>query len=166
MQKARQISLYITIVLWAMIVGGSTYSHVVYFPPYLSHLPQSNQLITGEYGLHDENFWMLIHPVLIVFIITTLVLNWKLKQRRKFILIPAVIYALAIFFTAIYFVPELMAFAKSTGTSSSAAELFERGQAWQHRSWVRGAFLVAGLIMLLVAVDKNKGTAAVERQLK
>ena len=155
MQKSRQISLYVTIALWAIIIGGVVYSHIVYFPAYLGNLPQSNQLITGANGLHEENFWMFIHPFAIVLTITTLILNWKLKQRRKFILIAAVIYALAIYFTAIYFVPELIAFSKSTDPAS-AAELYERGQTWQHRSWIRGSFLFLGFIMLLVAFEKDK----------
>lgn len=157
MQKIKQISLYITIILWAMIIGGVMYSHIVYFPPYLSHLPASNQLITGEYGLQDKNFWMFIHPLSIAFTITTLVLNWKSKARRKFILIAAGIYALAILFTAVYFLPRLVAFAETdSATNIIRAELFQRGQAWQHRSWIRGASLCFGFIMLLVALEKKE----------
>lgn len=155
MEQLKQASLYLAIFFWAMIVGGIMYSHIVYFPPYLAHLPVSNQLISGEYGLHDENFWMFIHPVTVLLTITTLVLNWRLKQRRTFILITAGIYALAIFFTAIYFVPELKAFAKSTASSATVSELFERGQTWQHRSWIRGSFMLTGFIMLLVALQKG-----------
>ena len=43
---------------------------------------------------------MLIHPAAILSIIITLVLNWKLAARRKFILITVAIYALAIIATA------------------------------------------------------------------
>jgi len=159
MQKIKQISLYITIILWAMIIGGVMYSHIVYFPAYLSHLPASNQVITGAYGLQDKNFWMFIHPPAIVFTITSLVLNWKLKARRKFILIAAGIYALAILFTAVYFLPELVSFAGTNSTTDiNRAELFERGQAWQHRSWMRGTFLFFGFIMLLIALEKKENT--------
>ncbi|HNU89405.1 MAG TPA: DUF1772 domain-containing protein [Ferruginibacter sp.] len=155
MQQFKQVSLYLAIFFWAMIVGGIVYSHIVYFPAYLTHLPASNQLISGEYGLHDENFWMFIHPVTMALTITTLVLNWRSKQRRTFILITTGIYAFVIFFTAIYFVPELQAFAKSTGTSATVSELFERGQTWQHRSWIRGSFMLTGFIMLLVALQRG-----------
>ncbi len=155
MQQLKQVSLYLAIFFWAMIVGGIMYSHIVYFPAYLTHLPASNQLISGAYGLHDENFWAFIHPVAVVLTIVTLIVNWKLKQRRTFILIAAGIYSLAIFFTAIYFVPELQAFAKSTAFSATVSELFERGQTWQHRSWIRGSFMFAGFIMLLVALQKG-----------
>jgi hypothetical protein len=159
MQKTRQVSLYLAIIFWAIITGGVFYSHIVYFPAYLAHLPQSNQLITGKYALHDENFWSLIHPFAILFTIVTLILNWKLKERRTFILIPAVIYALAIFFTTVYFVPELRAFAESNNNSSTPSVLFQRGQTWQHRSWIRGSFIFVGFIMLLIALQKNERTS-------
>ncbi len=83
MQNAKQLSLFTAITIWAILIGGVVYSHIVYFPPYLSHLPESNKLITGEYGLHDEMFWMLVHPLAILLTIITLLLNWKLKTRRS-----------------------------------------------------------------------------------
>ncbi len=153
---ARQLSLIITITIWATIMGGAMYSHVVYFPAYLSHLPESNQLITGEFGLHDSNFWMYIHPIAIVSFATTLVLNWKLEIKRKFILTTAITYVVILITTATYFVPELMAFADSTNdTSVTAANLFERGQTWQHLSWIRGIVIYCCFILLLIALTKN-----------
>ncbi|MBC7889319.1 MAG: hypothetical protein H7Z13_15690 [Ferruginibacter sp.] len=157
MEQARQISLFITLIIWATLIGGIMYSHIVYFPPYLSHLPESNSLITGAYGLHDGNFWMLVHPLAILSTIVTLILNWKLTTRRKFILISFGIYALAIIATAIYFVPGLMAFADSThSTTITKSEWFQRGQAWQRMSWIRGFFIYAGFFSLLVALTKDR----------
>jgi hypothetical protein len=157
MKKIREISLFIALITWAMLVGGVMYSHVVYFPAYLSNLPESNSLITGEHGLHDENFWMFVHPLAILSTVTTLILNWKLALRRKFILIPLGIYALAIIATAFYFVPELMAFAESNNsTMVTSSEWFQRGQTWQHLSWVRGFSLFSGFVLLLIALTKDK----------
>lgn len=156
MTQARQLSLFTAITLWATIVGGVVYSHITYFPPYLSHLPESNSLINGKYGLNDANFWMFIHPLAILSTITTLILNWKLKARRKFILITLGIYALAIIATAVYFVPELMAFADSTkNTTVTPAEWYQRGQTWQHLSWIRGTFMFVGFLLLVVALTKD-----------
>lgn len=156
MTQARQLSLFTAITFWAIIVGGIVYSHIAYFPSYLSHLPESNNLINGEYGLKDANFWMFIHPIAILSTIITLTLNWKLKARRKFIFITLGIYALAIIATAVYFVPELMAFAGSTNnTTVTPAEWLQRGQTWQHLSWIRGAFMFVGFLILQVALTKD-----------
>lgn len=157
MQQLRQVSLFITISLWAMIIGGVLYSHIVYFPPYLSHLPESNSLITGKYGLKDQNFWMPLHPLVILSTFTSLIVNWKTLEKRKYILIALGIYALAIIATAIYFVPNLLAFADSgNSTTVTAAEWYQRGQTWQKLSWIRGSSLFIGFIMLLIALTKNK----------
>ena len=159
MIAARQISMITAITIWAAMTGGVLYSHIVYFPAYLSHLPESNQLITGEYGLHDSNFWMFIHPLAILSTAIALVLNWKLKARRKFILTTAVIYVAALIATATFFLPELMTFADSTTiTGVSSAEWFERGQTWQYLSWMRGFLIGTGFISLLFALSKNPNT--------
>ena len=156
MQRAAQLFLFVTLILWGTLIGGIMYSHVVFFSAYLSHLPESTALINGPYGLRDEAFWMLIHPALILSMIITLVLNWKSVSRRKYILIPFFIYALTILATSMYFVPELMAFAKSNQAgSTSAAEWLQRGQQWQYLSWIRGFFMYLGFVLLLVALSKK-----------
>lgn len=156
MLPAKQISLFLTVTVWATLIGGVMYSHIVYFPPYLSHLPTSNSLITGEYGLKDGNFWMIVHPLAILSTIFSLVLNWRLKGNRKLILASLCIYALAIVATAAYFVPELMAFADGgASTTVSADEWFRRGQTWQHLSWIRGAFMYSAFILLVIALTKG-----------
>lgn len=163
MKKTREISLFITLITWAMLIGGVMYSHIVYFPAYLSNLPESNSLITGDYGLHDENFWMFVHPFVILSTITTIILNWKLTTRRKFILIPLGIYALALIATAFYFVPGLLAFADSNNSPAVTSSVwFQRGQAWQHWSWVRGFSLFSGFVMLLIALTKDKSDSDVK----
>jgi hypothetical protein len=156
MIQARQISLYMTLTFWAIIIGGVMYSHIVYFPPYLSHLPESNKLITGDYGLHDGNFWMFVHPFAIVTTIAALILNWRIKKRRKLILMAFSIYALAIVATAAYFVPNLLAFAgSSSDTSVPPSVWYQKGQTWQHLSWIRGSALYIGFLMLLISLTKN-----------
>jgi hypothetical protein len=156
MTQARQLSLLFSIMLWAIIIGGIMYTHIVYFPAYLSHLPESNSLITGKYGLRDENFRLLVHPVAILSTIITLVLNWKLKTRRKFIFISFGIYALVLVATAAYFIPGLLAFADSTNnTTVTPAEWFQKGQTWQYMSWIRGSFVFAGFFLMVMALTKD-----------
>lgn len=141
-----------TIILWATLLGGIVYSHIVFFPVYLSALPDSAVLVHGPYALHDERFWMLIHPLLVLSIILSLVLNWTLKKRRKLIAITAGIYALAIVATTLFFVPELIAFQGSPESSVSRADWFARGQRWQYLSWLRGIVMYAGFVPLLLAL--------------
>ena len=153
--KLKTIALMISIILWGTLLGGVAYSHLVYFPVYLSALPDSAVLVNGPHALHEERFWLLIHPLAIVSLIITLVTNWKLKARRKLIAITMTLYALAIIATALYFVPELQAFANSPKLAISSAEWFARGQRWQYLSWLRGSVMFVAMVPLLLALTKQ-----------
>src|SRR5687767_6630714 len=94
--KFSTIILIIAIILWGILLGGIVYSHLVYFPVFLSNLPESAIVETGPYGLKDGKFWMSIHPVLILTLIIAIIANWKNKPRLKKILISFVVYAVVI----------------------------------------------------------------------
>ncbi|HYX72180.1 MAG TPA: hypothetical protein VE732_05375 [Nitrososphaera sp.] len=147
-------SLFLAVILWGTLLGGIAYSHLVYFPVYLSALPNSAIIVNGPYGLHEAIFWMIIHPLLILSLIMALVLNWKSRSRRKLILISFAIYIVVIVVSQVYFIPELVAFERSPESSLSPAEWLARGQRWQRLSWIRGATMYAGILPLQLALTK------------
>lgn len=147
-------ALFLVVILWGTLLGGIAYSHLVYFPVYLSALPESAVVVRGPYGLHDVIFWMTVHPLLIVSLIVALVLNWKAKSRRKLILISFVIYFVVLVITQVYFLPELVAFEGSPESNVLRSEWIARGQRWQTLSWIRGAVMFAGILPLLLALTK------------
>jgi hypothetical protein len=153
-QRPGTLALMLSIILWGTLLGGVAYSHLVYFPVYLSALPDSAVVVNGAYGLSEGIFWMIIHPLLILSLIVSLALNWKLKSRRKLILISFAVYALVLVVSQLYFVPELGAFKHSPESSLSAAEWLARGQRWQRLSWLRGAVCYAAFVPLLFALTK------------
>lgn len=152
--KLKTYSLFLVVILWGTLLGAATYSHVVYFPVYLSALPESSVVVNGTYGLRDAVFWTRMHPVLIISLVITLALNWKSKARRRLILMTMAVYAAVLATTFLYFVPELMAFQDSPNSALSPAEWFERGQRWQIFSWIRGAAMYAAILPLLTALTK------------
>ena len=157
------VSLMLSIILWGTLLGGIAYSHLVYFPVYLSALPASAVVVTGPYGLNEAAFWMFIHPLLILSLIATLILNWRLRARRKLIGISLVVYALVLIVSSLYFIPELVAFKQSAEAGLSAAEWLARGQRWQHLSWLRGAVCYAAFVPLLLALATPAETRADNR---
>jgi hypothetical protein len=142
----------ISILLMGILLGGIVYSHIVYFPVYLSSLPDSAVLVNGPYALHDERFWLLIHPLAILSLIISLALNWKVRARRKLIAIPLIVYVLVIVVTQLYFLPELRAFHNSPNLNLSPAEWYARGQHWQYLSWTRGTLIGLSVVPLLLAL--------------
>jgi hypothetical protein len=150
--KLRTISLMVSTFLYGVFLGGIVYAHLVFFPPYLSGLPNSALLVNGPYALHDEYFWMLIHPLAVLSLIVSLALNWKIKTRRNLIMIPLALYIVALIVTSLYFVPELRDFKSSPTMSGSPAHWLARGQRWQHLSWTRGTIMGLAMIPLLLAL--------------
>jgi hypothetical protein len=147
-------SLFLAVILWGTLLGGIAYSHLVYFPVFLSALPDSAVVVNGPYGLNEVRFWALIHPLLILSLIVALALNWKSRPRRKLIQISFAIYIVVIVVSQIYFIPELVAFQRSPESSLSPAEWLARGQRWQRLSWIRGAVCYAAFVPLLLALTK------------
>lgn len=156
MKKASEISLFIAIIFWGTIIGAIMYSHVVFLSAYLPNLPDSTKLLSGPYAIHDEDFWIPIHPLCILALTITLILNWKLIPRRKYILSTLILYLIVLVITFSYFVPELQAFAGSYQSGIPAAEWIERGTKWERFSWIRGFFMYCGFVILLVALVKNR----------
>ncbi|HEX8336249.1 MAG TPA: hypothetical protein VF621_05930 [Pyrinomonadaceae bacterium] len=149
------ISLMLSVVLWGTLLGGIAYSHLVFFPVYLSALPDSAVVVNGPYGLRESIFWMTVHPLLILSLVVALAANWRLRGRRRLILISFAVYVLVIVVTSLYFLPELVAFERSPQSGLPPAEWLARGRRWQRLSWVRGASMYAAFMPLLFALTKQ-----------
>lgn len=152
-------SLFLAITVWGTLLGAIVYSHLVYFPVYLSALPDSSIVVNGPFGLHESKFWLLIHPLLILSMLAAVALNWKLRARRKLLLISLGIYFVVLVVSQLYFVPELIAFEKSPKSSLPPADWLARGTLWQRLSWIRGTVMYLGILPLLLALTKPADNA-------
>lgn len=153
----RQTCLLIAVSLWAIIIGGIVYSHVVYFPVYLGDLPASAVLVSGSYALHEENFWMLVHPPTLLFTLVSLALSWRDQVKRRYLLAATLIYFAVIAVTAMYFLPGLRDFANSASDPSmTPAQWDSRGKTWQQLSWVRGVFMYLSFVLMIQAYRANE----------
>ncbi|MEP6945035.1 MAG: anthrone oxygenase family protein [Acidobacteriota bacterium] len=147
-------ALMVSIVLWGILLGGGIYSMMVYFPAYLSHLPESAVVVTGPYGLNEGSFWLSIHPLVILSFIVSLTLNWRNRGRRRLIGTVFVVYALILVVTQAYFLPELSAFRQSAQSGISNIEWQQRTGRWQLLNAVRAVVILANFVMLLLALAR------------
>lgn len=151
-----KISLFPVVILYGVLMGAIVYSHIAFLPAYLSDLPNSAVVVTGKYAINEAPFWMTIHPLLVSSLIIALFANRKSKTRRNLIALSSGIYFAVLIITAAYFVPELMAFAKSAESSLPAQEWLERGHRWQYLSTIRGAVCFIGFLPLLLAFSRTE----------
>ncbi|MBD0331870.1 MAG: DUF1772 domain-containing protein [Chitinophagaceae bacterium] len=148
------VILIVATIIWGTLLGGIVYSHIVYFPAYLSHLPESAVVVTGPYGLKEGYFWMTIHPLLILSLIIALIANWKNKRRRKLLLFSSILYAVVLAITSIYFLPELAQFEKSASSAISAEQWKGRTNRWFTFSIIRGIVMYAGIVPLVIGLTR------------
>jgi glucan phosphoethanolaminetransferase (alkaline phosphatase superfamily) len=146
--------LMVAIIFWGTLLGGIAYSHLVYFPAYLSDLPASAVVVNGPYGLNEGIFWGIIHPLLIISLVAALVLNWNSSARRKLIAISFAVYVIVLLVSVFYFIPELVLFKNSPQSTVPATDWLARGRRWQRLSWLRGATMYLAFVPLLFALTK------------
>jgi hypothetical protein len=153
-RKLANAALMLAIILWGTLLGGIVYSHLVYFPVYLSDLPNSAVVVNGPYGMNEVRFWAIIHPLLILSLAAALVLNWQSRARRRFIALSFAVYVIVLLISFFYFVPELVLFRNSPQSTVTAAEWLARGRRWQRLSWLRGLVMYVAYVPLLFALTK------------
>jgi len=152
--KLPTIALMLSVVLWGALLGGIAYSHLVFIPVFMSGLPDSAIVVNGPYAIHEEAFWMKIHPLLVLSVIVTLALNWKMKARRKLIGLSLAVYVPVLIVTGLYFIPELMDFANSANIPLSREEWSVRTDRWIMLSLIRGALMFVAIVPILLALVK------------
>jgi hypothetical protein len=152
-------SLFPAAFLLGILAGGVVYSHVAFFPAYLADLPHSAVVVTGKYGINEAPFWLALHPLLLLSLLAALVLNWKIMPRRRLIALSLGIYAAVLGASALYFIPELFAFAESAGSTLPDAAWAARSQRWLTLSHIRGAFCLLAFVVILAALAKPQVAA-------
>ena len=145
-------ALMVTVVFWGVLLGGVVYSHIVFFPVFLSHLPESSAVVNGPYGLVESRFWLTVHPALLLSLIISIAVNWRIPTRRNRVATTFAVYVLVLIASSLYFIPELIQFAASSTSNIPASEWLARGNRWQYLSWVRGTTLFIFSFPLLAAL--------------
>ena len=145
----------ITCLLFSIVIGGAVYEHLNVVPTWSAAAPASLSMFQGKYGLDPELFWMLIHPLNIVFFIVTLILHWK-TDRKKTISIVLISYVIILAITAIYFVPELLSIIKTPYSPIVDSELTGRARLWEMLSIVRLFVLIVLAVILFLGLTQPR----------
>jgi hypothetical protein len=149
----RTLLLILGCISFIIVIGGATYEHAAVVPVWTSAVPASLHMFQGEYALAAPNFWIPVHPVTMILLLTGLFANWR-TERRNYVLAAILGYAAVLGVTFVYFVPELMTITKSSYSTMVDADLTRRALTWQSLSLVRLGFLLVLAIVLLVGLSK------------
>ena len=153
---SKNIIYALACLFFTIMIGGAVYEHLVVVPTWSEAPPVSLSMFQGKYGLNPELFWMLVHPVNIVLLVTSLILSWR-SERRKNILLPLVVYVVIIAITAVYFVPELLSITGTTYSEVADPSLTKRASLWETLSIARLAVLLIIAVYLFLGLPKPAG---------
>ncbi len=153
MPPIRELLYAIACLSFAIVIGAAVYEHIGVVPRWSAAPPASLTMFQGRYGVNPAPFWMFIHPVTLLLIITTLVLFWKTGSRNH-ILFSLSAYVVILIVTGIYFVPELISITQTPLGDTADATLTARAQTWETMSLVRLGVLIMIAIYLFLGLSK------------
>jgi predicted permease len=151
--NSKNLFYILVCISFSLILGAGIYEHLAVWPIAYSEPPRSLTMFQGAYAIQSAHFWMPVHPLTLVLFIIALVLNRK-TERKKYILVPLIIYAVVLVVTFSLFVPELISLTGTPYSNSFDPAIKQRGQLWINLSLVRMGLMLAAYVMLLQGLMK------------
>ncbi len=145
-------SLILAIIFCGTLVGAFTYSRLALYRVGVSPMGPTAIVATGADGLKEEIFWMFMHPIVVMTLYVTLILNWKSDSRRPLILISILVYCLALSATRLFYGPQLVAFVNGPLAKINATRWLASALQWRELGWMRAALMYIAEISLLIAL--------------
>lgn len=153
----------LTCLSFSLILGGAAFEHVTIIPIMSMAPPRSLAMFQGDFGLHPESFWSIVHPVTVLLFLATLILNWKSAARRS-VLISFAGYIVILAISAVYFIPEVKAIMGTTYSDTVDPILTKRTDLWEMLSLARLG--IAILLSLILFLGLTKSADSTPRQSK
>ena len=147
------VSLIISLIAVALMVGGGIYEGLVIVPQFKSNPPQSFRIIQKNTGVPLQRFWVPVHILITIALIGAALANWKSPERRMLIITAISSYVVMRVWSGLYFIREMLRFQKVSPESDSTPELLNRVKRWTTLTWFREPLDFITLICLLVALS-------------
>src|ERR687892_1191183 len=145
-------SLILLCLSMAEAIGGGLYEQIVLTPLWSASPPSSFSIIQPGTGVPLQNFWIPVHAAITIFILLSLLLTWRQIKVRQRLLIGLGSYIVMRVWSALYFIPEMLAFQKLPLDSPSNVDLSARVASWTFWTWFREPLDVISLLCFLLAL--------------
>src|SRR5690625_3825858 len=146
-------TLIMLITLLGFELGGAFYEWIVVASQWSTYPPESFVILQGEYALPLDSFWIPLHMVVQVVIITALILCWKDKKRRILMLLLIGLYILLRVPTFMYFIPELEYFRTTSTAVPWTQEMQDRADRWVLLSIGRTGAIAASYVLAWITLS-------------
>jgi hypothetical protein len=136
------------------------YETLILMPLWSASPPSSFAIIQPGTGVPLQNFWIPVHAAITVFVLLSLVLNWKEPGVRRLLLIGLGSYLIMRAWSCVYFIPEMLEFQKIPLDAAPSAELSSRVANWTFWTFFREPLDVISFLSFLLALHRLPGSVA------
>jgi hypothetical protein len=150
--SAAKWSLILLCFSMAGAIGGGHYEHMVLMPLWAASAPSSFTIIQPGTGVPLQEFWIPIHVAITVFLLLSLVLAWKERKARRFLLIGLGSYVIMRVWSGLFFIPEMLAFQRVPLDAPASLELTARVARWTFWTWFREPLDALSFLSFLLAL--------------
>jgi len=116
-----------------------------------SNPPDSFHMFLGRYGHKTAHYWRVVSPLATSAFVLSLVLGWRVPDRRLWLSVAFVLYLVVHLSTMVYFVPEQEGLISNAG-SLSGDVLRSRANRWIFLNYFRNVAGVLAYVALMLAV--------------
>ena len=149
--------LVTTTAVYFLMNGAQIFETTLIVPAWTAAPPASLGLFQGKYRLDFKAFWIVFHSLHEVTFILALVLCWKLKAVRHWMLVLLLVHMAVRVWTLAYFAPTIIGFQRMTPSPSVDPALVREAARWRTLNVVRVLLFMAvnlGLLPLIFRVGK------------
>ncbi len=153
-----QILLWIAVIAWSLWIGGLMYETVVIMPLWSANLPQSvlEWNSRPNFVMNPTRFYVPIVITLILSLSLGMILSWKSRNQRLWLILSTVCAITAFVFTLIYFFPKNDVLFRNQNTGLSGEEITAIANAWIRGNWIRVGMMIVGFFAALKAFSLPK----------
>jgi len=138
----------------AAALGGGLYETLILMPLWSASPPSSFAVIQPGTGVPLQTFWIPVHAAITIFVLLSLLLNWKEPAVRRLLLIGLASYLVMRAWSGLYFIPEMLDFQKVPLDSPPSEELSSRVASWTFWTSFREPFDVISFLSFLLALHR------------
>jgi len=143
--------LALSLVLALAVGGGGLYEHVVLIPLWSGDPPGSFAIIQPETGVPQQRFWIPIQAAITVAFGAALAVTWRERAVRRMLLVGVASYVLMRLWSALYFIPEMLAFQGMRLDNPPSADVLSRVHRWTSLTWWREPLDVLSFLCAMLA---------------
>ncbi len=150
--------LWIAVVAWGFWLGGLIYEMVVIIPLWSANLPNSvlEWNSRPDFVVNPTRFYLPTAITLILSSLLAMILNWKSRNQRIWLILSTICVITTFVFTLLYFFPKNDVLFRNQVSGLSGEEITAIANSWIKANYLRVMIMIIGFFAALKAFSLPK----------